>query len=129
MKFGYAILYVKDVKKTLEFYESCFGLKRSFLAETNEYGELETGTTKLAFAATTMADKNGIKIDTRSLPKDFSPPFEIAFVTDDVYASFNMALEKGAVRVKDPEQKPWGQLVGYVKDMNGILVEICSSVK
>lgn len=129
MQFGYTILYVKDVKKTLEFYESCFGLKRSFLADTNEYGELATGDTKLAFASTTMADKNGVKIDTRSLPKDFSPPFEIAFVTNDVYASYNAAVEKGAVKVKDPEQKPWGQLVGYVRDMNGILVEICSPMK
>jgi lactoylglutathione lyase len=45
MNFGYTIMYVKDVKKTLEFYESCFGLKRAFLAETNEYGELDTGAT------------------------------------------------------------------------------------
>lgn len=119
-------MYVKDVKKTLEFYESCFGIKRSFLAETNDYGELDTGTTKLAFAAITLADKNGIKIDTRVLPNGISPAFEIAFVTNDVYLAYNTAVEKGAIKIKDPEQKPWGQLVGYVKDNNGILVEICS---
>lgn len=129
MKFGYAIVYVKDVKKTLDFYETCFGVKKGFLAETGEYGELETGATKLAFAAMTMAEKNGFKVDTRSLPNGIHPTFEVAFVTDDVDGMFNKAVEKGAVKVKAPEQKPWGQTVGYVKDVNGYLVEICSPMK
>ena len=32
----------------------------------------------------------------------------------------------GAVVVKEPQKKPWGQLVGYVRDNNGFLVEICA---
>lgn len=31
MQFGYTILYVKDVKATLAFYEAAFGLTASFL--------------------------------------------------------------------------------------------------
>lgn len=126
MQFGYAIIYVKDVKRTVEFYETCFGLKRKFIAEGNEYGELETGATKLAFAAFTMAEKNGLKIDGRTLPNGISSVFEVAFVSKDVQADFDKAVEQGAVKVKAPEQKPWGQTVAYVKDINGFLVEICS---
>lgn len=126
MQFGYAIIYVKDVKRTIEFYESCFGLKRKFIAEGNEYGELDTGATKLAFAAVTMAEKNGFKIDGRTLPNGISPIFEVALVSQNVQADFDKAVEKGATKVKPPEQKPWGQTVGYVKDLNGVLVEICS---
>ncbi len=126
MQFGYAIIYVKDVKKTIEFYEMCFGLKRKFIAETNDYGELETGATKLAFAATTMAEKNGLKIDGRTLPNGISPIFEVAFVSQDVQKDFDTAVEKGAIKVKAPEKKPWGQTVGYVKDFNGVLIEICT---
>jgi hypothetical protein len=29
-------------------------------------------------------------------------------------------------RTTKPKQKPWGQTVGYVHDLNGFLVEICS---
>src|SRR6202035_5104801 len=51
MKLGYAIAYVPDVKKTVEFYERAFGLKRSHLDDKGFYGELGTGDTKLAFVA------------------------------------------------------------------------------
>ncbi|MFO0110274.1 MAG: VOC family protein, partial [Alphaproteobacteria bacterium] len=33
-----------------------------------------------------------------------------------------------AAPLKKPEQKPWGQTVAYVRDLNGFLVEICSPV-
>jgi len=28
--------------------------------------------------------------------------------------------------VSEPETKPWGQTVAYVRDRNGFLVELCS---
>jgi lactoylglutathione lyase len=37
-------------------------------------------------------------------------------------------LAAGASAVKSPETKPWGQIVGYVRDPNGFLVEICSEL-
>ena len=129
MEFGYAIIYVADVKKTLEFYELCFGVQRGMLSEDGQYGELKTGATKLAFASVSMAEKNGFKVDTRSLPNGISPKFEIAFITKDVASAFDKAVEKGATKVKPPEEKPWGQTVAYVKDMNGVLVEICTAMK
>lgn len=49
-------------------------------------------------------------------------------MTDAVEAAFDRAVSAGAVAVKRPERKPWGQLVGYVRDSNGFLVEICSPV-
>jgi len=33
---------------------------------------------------------------------------ELAFVTDDVPAAFDKAVEAGAVSIKEPAQKPWG---------------------
>ena len=27
-----------------------------------------------------------------------------------------------------PQEKPWGQVVAYVKDLNGIIVELCTSM-
>jgi len=128
MKFTYAILYVDDVEATLKFYERAFGLKRRLLADEKNYGELKTGDTRLAFAANSFVRK--------LIPVDFAvgglgaavPPFELGIVADGVVAAFRQALEAGASEVKPPEQKPWGQVVGYVRDLNGYLVEICSEM-
>ncbi|MGB2693109.1 MAG: VOC family protein, partial [Thermodesulfobacteriota bacterium] len=55
MKLGYTILYVNNVEKTIEFYKKTFGLKKLFLHESGDYGELDTGDTKLAFASHSLA--------------------------------------------------------------------------
>jgi uncharacterized glyoxalase superfamily protein PhnB len=33
---------------------------------------------------------------------------------------------KGAKGIKEPETKPWGQIVAYVEDDFGTIVEICT---
>lgn len=30
--------------------------------------------------------------------------------------------------VKEPAKKPWGQTIGYARDCNGFLVELCKPV-
>ncbi len=57
-----------------------------------------------------------------------SPPagVEVGFVVDDVEIAYKKALFAGAVPVMAPKQKPWGQIVAYVRDNNGCLVELCT---
>lgn len=127
MKFGYTILYVDDVEATVAFYEKAFGLKRT-LVVPNEYGELDTGATKLSFAAKTNA-ANLFAIPLQPADAKTPPPaVEVAFVTDDVMTAFAAAVGAGAVALAEPKQKPWGQTVAYVRDNNGFLVEICTPV-
>ncbi len=38
------------------------------------------------------------------------------------------AIKEGAVLLEEAIVKPWGQKVGYVKDINGFLVEICTPI-
>lgn len=124
MKFGYTILYVKDVEKTVAFYESAFGLKRKFVHESG-YGEMDTGETTLAFASVELATSNGVPFVPAN-PKGSPPAVEVALVTEDVAGAFAVAVKAGAAPVAEPKQKPWGQTVGYVRDLNGFLIEICS---
>jgi catechol 2,3-dioxygenase-like lactoylglutathione lyase family enzyme len=127
MKLGYVILYVPDVEASIAFYEKAFGLKRRFVHESG-YGELETGATALAFAAETLAHSNGVRFHP-SRPSDAqSPAAEIAFVLDDPQSAFERAVSAGAAPVKEASQKPWGQIVAYVRDLNGFLVELCTPV-
>jgi lactoylglutathione lyase len=125
MRLGYIIVYVPDVPAALDFYERAFGLERRFLHESNTYGEMETGGTALAFAAESLVALNGItaRPNRRSDP---SAAAEIGLVTDDVAAAYRKAVSAGAVAYQEPTEKPWGQTVGYVRDINGFLVEICS---
>jgi lactoylglutathione lyase len=128
ISYGYTILYVENVEATMAFYASAFGLKQKFISPEKDYAELETGTTTLAFAAYSIAEYNGIKI-TKPDPNTPPPAFEITFVCDDIESAWKQAVAAGAVAVKEPTQKPWGQTVGYLRDMNGFLVEVCTAVQ
>jgi lactoylglutathione lyase len=59
---------------------------------------------------------------------DPSLGMEIAFVTTSVAEAHAQALAVGAIEVKAPESKPWGQIVSYVRCPDGTLVELCSPV-
>jgi lactoylglutathione lyase len=126
IKFAYTILYVKDVEKTICFYEEAFGFKRKFVAPGNEYGELITGNTTLSFAAISMGQSNLSAGFIESSPEGKPFGIEIAFVTDDVEKTFNAAIKAGAIVVEKAKIKPWGQTVAYVKDIAGFLIEICT---
>ena len=129
MKFGYTLLYVADVERSLTFYENAFSLKRKFFHEDGEsqYGELETGATTLGFVSHALAGSHGFDFQPSQLA-DKPPAFEIGLVTDDVAAAYQTAVERGAVAVAAPQAKPWGQVVSYVRDPDGFLIEICSPV-
>ncbi len=125
MQFAYTIIYVPVVSEALEFYERAFGLERRFLSETGDYGELNTGNTVLAFANETLGKQNGI--DVRPLrPHTQAPAIEIAFTTENPAEAIAKALQAGATAVQPATQKPWGQTVGYVRDPNGVLLELCT---
>ena len=86
-----------------------------------------TGETKLGFVHHDTARSHGF--DYLPLRSDArAPGFEIGFVTADVEADFARAVQAGATSVAKPNQKPWGQVVSYVRDCNGLLVEICSAM-
>lgn len=126
MKLGYTILYVHDVPRAVAFYEDAFGLGRRFVHEAGMYAEMDTGATTLSFASYGLAKSNlpcGFRENSAS-----GPPagFEVAFITDDVQAAYDRALAAGAIPVAPPATKSWGQTVAFVRDKDGIVVELCS---
>ncbi len=126
MKLGYTIIYVPDVAQSLAFFETAFGLERRFLHESGMYGELDTGETTLSFAAHAMGDMNfaggHVHADTSAQPLGF----EIALVTSTVAEAHAKAVAAGAKEMAAPQQKPWGQMVSYVRCPDGTLVELCT---
>ena len=128
VRFGYTIVYVSNVNDALSFFEKAFKMNRKFVTEENDYGELNTGETTLAFATHALGSSNfpGGYISGSASEQPLGT--EIALVTSNVDAVHSSALKFGAVELKGPEQKPWGQMVSYVHCPSGILIEICTPV-
>lgn len=126
MKFGYTIIYVADVEASLAFFEKAFGIHRRFLHESGTYGELNTGDTTLAFAAHALGAANlaGGYVAADASPQPLG--MEVALVTPAVKEAHEAAVSAGAIEVKPPEAKPWGQVVSYLRCPDGTLVELCS---
>jgi uncharacterized glyoxalase superfamily protein PhnB len=123
-RLGWVIVYVPDVEAALSFYERAFGMTRRFAVDT--YGELETGSTVLGFAAESLGEEH--LPDGVQRPAVDGKPFnvELALVFDDVAAAFAHAVEAGCTPLAEPEEKPQGQTVGWVRDPFGTLIEIAS---
>jgi lactoylglutathione lyase len=128
MKFGYTIIYVSSVADTLTFYQDAFGFETRYLHESGQYGELNTGETLLAFASHALGEMN---LDGHYQKTDLGTKplgIELAFVTEDVASAYTKAVAAGAVAIKEPTTKPWGQVVAYVRAKEGSLIELCSPV-
>ena len=127
ISFRYTIVYVPDVAATLDFYGRAFGFETRFSDPSGDYGELITGDTTLAFVSEGLATSNIASYQPNRA--DSAPAgIEIALITSDVAAAVEKAIAEGATPLTDPEDKPMVQLVAYVRDPNGVLVEIGSDV-
>ena len=128
MDLAYVIHYVADVPETVRFYERAFGLTCEFLHEGGDYAEMATGETSLAFASLGLIADAKLEFTTPD-PARPAPPVEIAFTTTDLDIAYQRAVDGGALAVSPPHEKPWGQRVSYVRDLNGFLVEICTPMR
>jgi len=128
MKYGYTIIYVSSVEKTMEFYKKAFGFEVKFIHESKAYGELQTGETTLAFASHEMGAMNLSGKYSKANINENPFGIELAFVTEDVSIAYEKAVSAGALPIKEPEEKPWGQVVGYVRAIDGSIIELCSPI-
>jgi len=128
MKFGYTIIYVPSVEASLGYFNRAFGLETKFLHESGDYGELNTGETTLAFASSGLGSTNlpGGFVSAHDSKKPLG--VEIALVTADVAKAHRSALSSGGTEISAPTQKPWGQVVSYVRAPDGTLIELCTPV-
>lgn len=126
---GYTIFYVHDVGATLTFFEEAFGLQRKLHTPENDYGELETGATTLAFVSLELARANLGQAGGFVAPHEDQPcPASVTLVTDDVEGTVARAIKAGGRPYVDAAEKPWGQTVAYLLGPSSVLLEIATSV-
>jgi len=127
MLLGWVIVYVDDPPAARDFYMRAFGLQGGFVAGSGTYAELDTGATKLAFAAYTLGEQNFAGGVRPASSGDGAPPnVELALVADDVDGAFARALEAGCTALAEPKDKPQGQRVAWVRDPFGTLLELAT---
>ena len=126
MKLGYTIIYVPSVESSLRFFGQAFGLQQKFLHDSGDYGELSTGETTLAFASHELGARNFPSGHIRASDSKQPLGVEIALVTTDVHVAHKSALLHGATELSPPAQKPWGQIVSYIRAPDGSLIELCT---
>ncbi|MBW4501453.1 MAG: VOC family protein [Scytonema hyalinum WJT4-NPBG1] len=124
MRFGYTIIFVEDVVKTVEFYEKAFDLKRRSVNPL--FAEMETEGVTLAFGANSN-ERSELPIEFRENHPSVAPAgVQISFIAADVEAAYTAAVKAGAIEVVKPQRMPWGQTISRVRDLNGVLVSLVS---
>lgn len=53
----------------------------------------------------------------------------MAFTTENIESYFQQEIDAGALEFEPIKEKPWGQKVGYLRDNNGFLIEVCTPIK
>jgi uncharacterized glyoxalase superfamily protein PhnB len=129
IQYAYTILYVDDVSRTMEFYKKAFGFEQKLLTPENDYGEIISGATTIAFANFELGKSNFKKGFTESNLSKKPFGIELAFTTSEVEKVMENAIKSGAVLVEETVTKPWGQEVGYLRDLNGFIIEICTPIQ
>ncbi len=106
MKFAYTILYVESVPETIDFYERAFGFVRKFVTPEQDYGELLSGETTIAFASLELGRSN-FKKGFQPITNTGKPiGIEMAFVTENIENDFQRAIDAGATEYEPLVQKP-----------------------
>jgi lactoylglutathione lyase len=129
VRFRYSGWFVSDIPATVAFYEKAFGLTLRYMHPSLGYAELETGDTLLALVGDEFIADLKLLGDLHYTPnraEAAAAAGQLAFVTDDLDGDWRRATAAGAVVVKTPEDKPWGQTTGYLRDCNGVIVELCT---
>lgn len=126
IQYAYTILYVPDVAKTITFYKKAFGFDQKMLTPEKDYGEIISGDTTIAFASIDLGRSNFKKGFMQSGLDNQPFGIELAFATLEVEKVIANAIENGAVLLEEVVSKPWGQKVGYLRDLNGVIIELCT---
>ena len=128
IQFKHTILYVENVERSMAFYSKVFGYSIKFITPEKDYGEVNSGNTVLSFAVHELAASNLSKGYKRSELTEKPFGIELGFITEDVEGLYTKAIENGAIALEKPIEKPWGQKVAYIRDLDGFLVEFGSPI-
>lgn len=117
----YIILYVEDLKRSVDFYRDVVGL--TFKFSEAGYAEFVTEGTKFAlFERSKLPELLG---------REPSPPglaCEVAFIVADVDAAGRSLGEAGVEILSGPVDRPWGHRTVHFHDPDSNVVELAQEI-
>ena len=120
---------VPDVPASVAFYDRAFALSLHYLHPSNGYAELSSGAAVLAFLSEEFIAKTSLLGSVSVHPNRPDAPTlgaHVALWSDAIEKDWERAMSAGAQIVASLSAKPWGQISGYVRDPDGIVVELCT---
>jgi lactoylglutathione lyase len=113
LEFGYAVVFVSDMKRSIEFYRDVLGLPLRF--ESQEWTEFDTPGTTLALHHTdapSTADEH----------KDENPAGQChpSFTVDDIDAYHERLTSKGVTCLQPPKEEEYGRKLAKYVDPDGL---------
>ena len=105
--------------------------------DDKRYNELKDAAMRLGSAFQKVNFLRDLKADFEGLSRTYFPNTNLEAldetskqqIIDDIEADFKKAIDSGAIEFEPLIEKPWGQKVGYLRDNNGFLIEVCTPMK
>jgi lactoylglutathione lyase len=125
MALGYIVLYVPDVAATVDFYETAFGFQKH--REDRASGAVDLISGKMIVSFLPEATAKALGHPFTPLRPDVPPPgVELILERVEVLPAYIRALLAGAAPIKEPRLNAQGQMMAVVRDLNGVMVELCA---
>lgn len=129
------VIYVKNVKETMDFYEKAFGwLPMVYKDKKDDFGEIDTyGAMIIDNCILNIVNVSTIKTELElSNPGQCPQAFSIGWSPKDknVQAAYDKAISFKAVSIRPPKSTPWSESVATVADpINNISIVIIGKEK
>ena len=119
---GYAILFVRDLERSVAFYRDVIGLP--FKLQGDGYVEFATQGAKFG-----LYDRNRLQeLTGQGTDPPDHPGGEVVFLVEDVDAEAERLREAGATILRGPVDRAWGHRTLHLEDPDGFVVELAGEI-
>ena len=119
---GYAILFVRDLERSVAFYRDVIGLP--FKLQGDGYVEFATQGAKFG-----LYDRNRLReLTGQGTDPPDHPGGEVVFLVEDVDAEAERLREAGATILRGPVDRAWGHRTLHLEDPDGFVVELAGEI-
>lgn len=123
---SFPMIYVPDVRASVSFYERALRATLDHVHEEGSYAEITLGSLTVGLVDAAVAAQH---LPATFRPHELSAPpaaFELYVEVEDVDEAAERAIRVGAMLMGEAADKPWGQRVAYLRDPDGVVIELAS---
>jgi lactoylglutathione lyase len=113
----------------VRFYERAVGGACDHADDDGSYAELRLGSVVLGLVDVSHASRHFPGEFSRHELTEPSAAFELYIEVEDVAEALARAIAAGATQLSDPTERPWGQQSVFLRDPDGVIIELASTPK